>query len=162
MRAVLITGPPGSGKTSVLTALVDALSDDDIPHAALELEAVTWTHPGLDDDARLRHVRVNCALLRKARPELLLVGDTIESEAELAALREAVAAEETFVVRLRAEPDTLAERIIAREPPHWSGLAELVAHARAMEPVGGADLELSTEGQSAEDVAARIRETARL
>ena len=49
-------------------------------------------------------------------------------------------------MRLSAEPDTLAERIIAREPPHWSGLAALVAHARAMAPVGGADLELSTEG----------------
>ena len=162
MRAVLVTGPPGSGKTSVLTALVDALSDDDVPHAALEVEAVVRTHPALADDARLRHVRVNCALLRKAGAELLLVGDTIESEAELAALREAVGADECFVVRLRAEPDTLAERIIAREPPHWSGLAELVEHARTMAPVGGADLELSTEAEAAEAVAARIRETARL
>jgi broad-specificity NMP kinase len=162
MRAVLITGPPGSGKTSVLTALSDALSDDDVPHGVLEAEAVAWTSPGLDDDARRRHVRVNAALLRKARPQLLLVGDTIESEDELAALREAVAAEVCFVVRLHAEPETLAERIIAREPPHWSGLAELVEHARTMPPVAGADLELSTEGETAAAVAARIRETARL
>jgi broad-specificity NMP kinase len=27
---VLITGPPGVGKTSVLTALVDARTDDDV------------------------------------------------------------------------------------------------------------------------------------
>ena len=162
MRAVLITGPPGSGKTSVLEALVDALSDDDVPHAALEVEAVVWTHPALEDEARLRHVRVNCALLRKAGPELLLVADTVETEEELAQLIAAVDADEAFVVRLRAEPDTLAERIIAREPPRWSGLAELVEHARAMAPVAGADLELSTEGQTAEDVAAQIRKTARL
>ena len=31
-----------------------------------------------------------------------------------------------------------------------------------MAPVAGADLELSTEGQAAEDVAAQIRKTARL
>jgi broad-specificity NMP kinase len=159
---VLITGPPGSGKTSVLTALVDALSDDDVAHAALEVEAVVWTHPALDDDARLRHVRVHCALLREGGAELLLIAATIESEDELSALREAVGAEDCFVVQLRAEPDTLAERIVAREPPHWSGLAALVEHARTMPPVGGADLELSTEGQAAEAVAARIRETARL
>ena len=116
-------------------ALVDALSDDGVPHAALEVEAVVWTHPALEDEARLRHVRVNCALLRKAGPELLLVADTIETEAELAELIAAVDADEAFVVRLRAEPDTLAERIIAREPPRWSGLAELVEHARAMAPV---------------------------
>ena len=162
MRAVLITGPPGAGKTSVLTALVDLLSDDDVAHAALEVEAVVWTHPALDDDARLRHVRVNCALLRKAGAELLLVGDTIESEAELARLVAAIGADTTFVVRLHAGPDTLAERIIASEPPRWSGLAGLVEHARTMAPVGGADLELSTEGETAEAVAARIRETARL
>jgi broad-specificity NMP kinase len=162
VRAVLITGPPGSGKTSVLTALSDALSDDGVAHAALEVEAIVGTHPALDEDARLRHVRVNCALLRKAGPELLVVGDTVETSAELAALREAVGADEVFVVRLRAEPDTLAERIIAREPPGWSGLDALVEHARAMSDVPGADLVLCTEGETAEAVAARIRETARL
>ena len=114
MRAVLITGPPGAGKTSVLTALVDALSDDDVPHAALEVEAVVWTHPALDDDARLRHVRVVSALLRKAGAELLLIADTVEAEDELAALTGAIGADEAFVVRLSAEPDTLAERIVAR------------------------------------------------
>ena len=162
MRAVLITGPPGSGKTSVLTALTDALSDDDVPHAALEVEAVVWTHPALDEEPRLRHVRVVCALLRKAGPDVLLVADTVETEDELARLIEAAGADEAFVVRLRAEPGTLAERIIGREPPQWSGLAALVEHARAMAPVAGADLELSTEGRTAEDVAAEIRKTARL
>jgi Ni2+-binding GTPase involved in maturation of urease and hydrogenase len=44
--AVVITGPPGAGKTSVLSALVDALSDDDIAHAAVEVEMLVWTHPG--------------------------------------------------------------------------------------------------------------------
>jgi GTPase SAR1 family protein len=32
--AALITGPPGAGKTSLLTALVDALSDQHVAHAA--------------------------------------------------------------------------------------------------------------------------------
>jgi broad-specificity NMP kinase len=162
VRAVVITGPPGSGKTSVLTALSDALSDDDVAHAALEVESVVWTHPALDEEPRLRHVRVNCALLRKAGFEVLLLVDTVETEPELAALLDAVGAEASFVVRLRAEPDTLAERIVAREPPGWSGLAALVEHARAMADVPGADLELSTDGHTAEAVAARIRETARL
>jgi Ni2+-binding GTPase involved in maturation of urease and hydrogenase len=31
--AVLLAGPPGAGKTSVLTALHDALSDDDLASA---------------------------------------------------------------------------------------------------------------------------------
>ena len=92
----------------------------------------------------------------------MLVGDTIETEDELAQLIEAIGADDVFVVRLHAAPDTLAARIVAREPPSWSGLAALVEHARAMEPVDGADIVLSTEGERAEAVAARIRETARL
>ena len=157
MRLILITGPPGSGKTSVLTALADALSDDDVAHAAVEVEALAWTHPVLDDERRLHHVRTVCA-----GHELVLVGETIETEADLAALLGAIGAEQVLVVRLEAEPDTLAERIIAREPPNWSGLAALVEHARTMPAVGGADLVLSTEGARAEDIAARIRETAGL
>ena len=152
MRAVLITGPPGSGKTSVLTALADALSEDDVPHAAVEVEALAWTHPALDDDRRHAHVRAVCA-----GHDLVLVGDTVETEAELARLLDAVGADEWFVVRLEAPPDVLAERIVAREPPGWAGLEALVEHARAMPPVGGADLVLGTEGARAGDVAARIR-----
>lgn len=156
-RAIVITGPPGSGKTSVLTALVDALSDDDVPHAAVEVEALAWTHPALDDERRLRHVRTVCA-----GHALVLLADTVETEDELAALLEAIGADAAFVVRLAAPPDTLAARIVAREPASWSGTEALVAHARAMAPVAGADLELSTDGARAEDVAARIRQDARL
>ena len=128
-----------------------------MPHAAVEVEALAWTHPALPDDRRLAHVRTVCA-----GHDLVLVGETIETEADLAALLGAIGADEAFVVRLEAPPDTLAERIIAREPPHWSGLAALVEHARTMPAVGGADLVLSTEGARAEDIAARIRQDARL
>ncbi len=62
MFTVLITGPPGVGKTSVLTALVDALTDDDVPHAAIELETLAWTHPALSGELWLRHVKTTCAL----------------------------------------------------------------------------------------------------
>jgi putative protein kinase ArgK-like GTPase of G3E family len=38
--AVVITGPPRAGKSAVLSALSEALSDDDIPHAAVEVESL--------------------------------------------------------------------------------------------------------------------------
>jgi predicted kinase len=141
MRLILITGPPGAGKTTVAGALSMALAT---PVVEMELDGLDGVRRA-DTDA-----------------ELLLLVDTIESEPELARLLEAVAADEAFVVRLRAEPDTLAERIVAREPPDWEGTAALAEHARTMAWVGGADLELSTEGARAEDIAARIRETAGL
>src|SRR4051794_19742445 len=72
MFVLVITGPPGAGKTSVLTALVDALSDDDIPHAALEVEMAVWTHPALSDEQWSHHVQTLCELSRDDGFELLL------------------------------------------------------------------------------------------
>jgi broad-specificity NMP kinase len=157
VRLILITGPPGAGKTSVLTALADALSDDDVAHAAVEAEALAWTHPPLPDERRLAHVRTVCA-----GHALVLLADTVETSGDLAALIGATGAEQAFVVWLEAPPDTLAARIVAREPASWSGTEALAAHARAMARVPGADLYLSTDGARAEAIAARIRETARL
>lgn len=161
MFAVLITGPPGAGKTSVLTALADALSDDDMPHAAIEVELLEWAHPALTDEQAMCHVATMCGLYREAGRRLLLVAQTIETDADLVRLREAVGADEDFLVRLEARPTTLAARITAREPESWSGLSDLVEHAQelavSMPALNGVDLVLSTEGQRAEAVAARVR-----
>jgi len=159
--AVVITGPPGAGKTSVLTALVDALSDDDIAHAALEVEMAAWTHPELTDEQWARHLRSAGALYRQDGFTLLLVAQTLETDADTAQLLQAVGVDEVFLVRLEAEPSTLVERLIEREPASWSGLPELVEHtqelAATMPDLTGVELVLSTEGQRPEDVAARIR-----
>ncbi len=160
MFGVLVTGPPGVGKTSVLPALVDALSDDDVAHAAVEVEMLGWTHPSLSAEQRLQHVATLCALYRDAGHRLVLVAETIETDKELARLFDAAGADEYFVVRLEAEPATLIERLIEREPEGWSGLCKLVEHAQelavSMPTLDGVDF-LSTEGERAEAVAERIR-----
>ena len=161
LLAVVITGPPGAGKSAVLTALSDALSDDDIAHAAVEVEALVWTHPALATGQRWGHVRVHCELLREAGHRLLVLAETLESDDDVADLLAAVAAEEAFIVGLEAPAATLVDRISEREPASWSGLPALVAHAQelasSMANLRGVDLVLSTEGQRPDDVAARIR-----
>jgi hypothetical protein len=159
--AVLITGPPGAGKSSVLTALVDALSDDGIAHAAVEVEMLVWAHPPLTDEQLAQQVRSAGRLYREAGYGLLLVARTLETDADVAALLDALGADERFLVRLEARPATLVERLVEREPASWSGLARLVEHtqelATSMPALAGVDLVLSTDGQRAEDIAARIR-----
>jgi len=145
----------------VLTALVDLLSDDDIAHAAVEVEALVWCHPALTDAQWMRHVRASCELHREAGHRLLLVAQTLETDDDVAQLLGAVGADEYFVVRLEARPATLVERLVEREPAGWSGLSGLVEHtqvlASTMPALAGVDLVVSTEGQRPEDVAARIR-----
>ena len=159
--AIVLTGPPGAGKTSVLTALADALSDDDVPHAAVEVEMLAWAHPALSDEQRMRLVEAMCALYRDAGHRLLLVADTLETDEHLARLLEAVGADQYLLVRLEAKPATLVERIIEREPEGWSGLSELVEQAQqlaaSMPALQGFELILSTDGQRPQAVADRIR-----
>ncbi len=80
----------------------------------------------------MRHVKTVCALYREAGHALTLIGQTIETDDNVAQLLDAVGAGESFVVRLEARPATLVERIIQRERQGWSGLGDLVAHAQEL------------------------------
>jgi hypothetical protein len=158
---VVVIGPPGSGKTSVLTALHDVLADREVVHAVIEVEAVAWTHPPLADEQSFRHLAGLCRAYEAAGCPLLVVGATATSEDYLAAVIEAVAADDYFVARLEADPLTLRKRIIAREPAEWSGLPrlldaadEIAAASRSLKDV---HLVCSTENASPLAVAGQIQ-----
>jgi len=100
--AVVVIGPPGSGKTNVLTALHDALAESDVAHAVIEVEAVGWAHPRLSDEQSFRHLESVCGAYRAAGCPLILVGATATSADYLAAVLAAIAADDYLVVRLEA------------------------------------------------------------
>ena len=159
MFAVVLTGPPGAGKTAVLEALTDALCAEDVRHATVEVEALTSAHPPLDDEQWPAPVAAVCGLYRRFGYELLLVTATVESDADLCGVLAAVGADEHVVVRLHADPSTLRRRIIDREPDTFT---ELVAAAARLGPViaglDGIALALSTEGERPAAVAEQIRD----
>ena len=74
----------------------------------------------------------------------------------------AIGADEHVVVRLHADPSTLRQRIIDREPDTFTELDELVAAAARLSPViaglDGIALALSTEAESPAAAAERIRD----
>jgi GNAT superfamily N-acetyltransferase len=162
MFALVLTGPPGAGKTAVLEALTDALSAEDVRHATVEVEALTSVHPPLSDEQWPAPAEAICELYRRFGYELLLVTVTVESDAHLRSALAAIGADEHVVVRLHAEPATLRQRIIDREPDTFTELDELVAAAARLSPViaslDGIALALSTEGERPAAVAERIRD----
>ena len=157
MFAVLVTGPPGAGKTATLIALSDALVDDGIAHAALDADEVAWAFPSPDEARRRELLGAAAGAHRADGHELLLVAEVVETDADAAALLAAVGAGEHLLVRLDAPVELLRERIVAREPPGWSGLEHLLGEAeRGLGELEGA-LVLSTEEMTSSAIAERIR-----
>jgi AAA domain len=159
--ALVLTGPPGVGKTAVLTALENALADDKIRHAVVEVEALSWAHPPLSDTESLLHLATFRELYVARGYDLLLCGATITSPGYMHELIAALSADKQLVVRLEADPSVLRQRIIEREPPSWSGLPSLLDATEKIVKVGNllphVDAVFSTVNVSPVQIAEQIR-----
>jgi len=161
MIGLVITGPPGAGKSSAATEFHDALGDEGIANALIEIDELERSYPAIGRERSISHLALLCASYRELRPEILTVTATIEDDEYMKAVLAAIGTESRFVVRLEAGPETLERRIREREPDGWSGLDELVESsselATTMADLAEVDLVLDTEDLSVEEVVARIR-----
>jgi predicted kinase len=160
--ALLITGGPGSGKSSVAGALGTLLEVEGVRYGAIETELLAWGWPWLTLEDSLPQLRSLVALQREAGRELFLIIATTETEAQLRGVLDAVQASRIHVVCLSAPAELAAQRVADREPDSWPGKAALVEHARQLADVipalSGIDHVLSTRDRSAPQVAAELRE----
>jgi hypothetical protein len=159
--ALIVTGAPGAGKTSVTEALSSLLVAADVAHGAIETEQLEWGHPWLSFEAALGQLALVLGRQRELGRRLFLVVATTETAAELSALRDAIAADDVLAVALAAPPATVAARVLDREPESWAGRQALADHARDLAEViprlAGVDLVLDTGGRAPEDVARALR-----
>ena len=161
MFAVLVTGPPGSGKTVTLTALLDALAEDGIPHAGVDVDEVSWAYPFPDLAQRCEHLRAWRDPHARAGATLLVVAEVIVSPEHLADVLAALGADDHLLVRLRASPATLRERIIAREPDGWFGLGHLLDETKRLQAempsLAGVHVVLDSEQLTVPEITESIR-----
>ena len=156
----MITGAPGTGKSSVAQAFTTLLENAGIEHGAIESEQLAWGSPWLLD--RLVHEQLAevVRLQRGYGRRLFVVVATTETQADLESLLVAIGAERSFVVCLRPPGEVAAARVLAREPERWAGRDALAEHARELAEVipalPGVDLVLDTDGRLADDVAAEL------
>ncbi|MGI9185766.1 MAG: AAA family ATPase [Solirubrobacteraceae bacterium] len=163
--AVVLTGAPGAGKSTVLEKLATLLEIDGVEFGALESEALGWGSPWLDDEWRLRQLKAVLEIQRQAGRRLFLIAATTETSRELAAVIEVIATDEHVAVLLSAPADVVAARIDAREPDDWPGKLALIEHARglatSMQALTGIDFRISTDDRSVTDVALEVRDKLR-
>jgi adenylylsulfate kinase-like enzyme len=123
MQAVpvlIISGPVGVGKTSVALEIADLLGPAGVRHAVVDLDALTWCFPRPADDRHhqrlgLRNLAAIWQSYRAAGAERLVIARVVSSHEELDAYRAAVPGAAITVVRLRASPETLRQRVERRE-----------------------------------------------
>jgi hypothetical protein len=161
VAALVLTGAPGTGKSSVVNALTTLLEIGGIAYGAIESEQLAWGSPRLGSAVWTGQLAAVIALQRQAGRRLFLIVATTETEAELRGVIDAVGAERALVVCLTAAPDLVAARIDAREPDAWPGKRALIAHARGLAAtipaIAGIDLLIDTEGRDTVSVAGEVR-----
>ena len=162
--AIVITGAPGSGKSSVAEALTTLLDNAGIEHGAIESEQLAWGTPWLEEAQMREQLAAVLALQRGYGRRLSVVVATTETADDLGALVAAIGAERTLVVALRAPGDVCAARVLEREPERWAARESLAEHARELASVipalPGVDLVLDTAGRSADAVADELLDAA--
>jgi gluconate kinase len=159
--AVLLTGAPGAGKSSVLEKLATLFEIDGVDFGALETEQLGWGSPWLSGDQWLAQVRAVFELQRAAGRRLFLIAATAETSDDLSRLIDAIAVDHVTTVLLVAPANVVAARIEAREPDSWPGKSALIKHARdlasSMQELDNIDIQISTENRQSTEVAIELR-----
>lgn len=118
--AVLVTGPLGSGKTSVAAEVGALLELRGVANAVVDLDWLCWVGPGITAQRLTSVLHDNLhAVLGRFRAEgvtRFVLARTVQTAHEVASLRAASAPAALTVVRLEVSPSVAAQRVRLRAP----------------------------------------------
>jgi energy-coupling factor transporter ATP-binding protein EcfA2 len=161
---ILVTGPVGVGKTTLINTMGHLLGRANVPHATVDFDQLTacFPRPADDDIWGTKVGLANLAAIWRnyhaAGAERLLLARVIEARSELDGYRAAVPGAEITVVRLRASVPTLQARL--RKRGNGAGLQwhldRAVELAPEMDRARVEDLLVETEERNPSDLASEI------
>lgn len=167
--AVVITGPVGSGKSTIVDAMSELLGSWNVPHAAIDMDYLRWVFPHPPGDpfaAQLgyRNLAAFWPNLKDARVRCVLLADVVESREQVTEYASAMPGTTVVIVRLDVPLPVILDRLEGRErestiewyrnrAPELQGIME-------REKVG--DIVIDAGDRDPDDVAQEILERLRL
>lgn len=129
MEITLITGSPGSGKTSVSNALSERFRVSQVHHIVIDPDEIARIYP---EDSLPQLKLDGLASLYQLYSELpienIIIPMTIDNDADLKNIQTIFEKENIKVINLDVDENTLIRRVVKREPnEHWQNkLSKLV------------------------------------
>jgi hypothetical protein len=117
---IIVTGPVGVGKTTLIGEMSALLRSGNVPHAAVDFDQLTAAFPRSPDDDMwgtqlgLANLAAIWRNYQAAGARRLLIARVLEARSELHGYRTAVPGAEITVVRLRASLKALHARLRER------------------------------------------------
>jgi hypothetical protein len=115
---LLISGTVGVGKSAVGAEMSEILADREVPHAFVDLDALTYSWPPqgrYNEDLALENLSVVWANFQRAGARRLVVARVVESREDLRRYEEAIPGASVILCRLVASLETREARLRARE-----------------------------------------------
>jgi hypothetical protein len=152
VKAVLLTGAIGAGKTALAADLAEALAEAGTRTAVVDLDWLGWVVPGRADGLIVQNLGAIWPNFRSAGVERLVLARALDKRGELEAIKAAVPGVELTVVKVTASPGTIAERLRRRDTG-----AVLEEHlAQSLDLAAVEDFEIENDGRSIREVAREL------
>lgn len=153
VSVLVITGPVGSGKSTVAAAISERLSAIGQRHAVVDQDYLRWVHPEPPDDpfgARLglRNLAAIWPNFMALEIEALILADVVEDRSQIALYQQAMPGAAVTVVRLDVPMSIIMRRLDGRES------ASSIDWYRHRAP----DLQMIMERNKVEDVLVAVGE----
>lgn len=166
VRAILVTGTIGSGKTVVAADIGEIMAERDVPTAVIDLDWLGWAAPlpaGGDvttQELILRNLRAVWPNFRSVGVRYLVLVRAIQSPDEVDALRRTLSDAQIKVVRLTASEGAIAERLERRDTGANldEHLRQATEFANQLDEMRLEDIVVFNENRPVREVAAEVLE----